>query len=298
MALAEETFAFRGLTFGLGCDVMVNRAEGFEGFEVRSSDSDQPRGDGGIRGLDYVAPRTIAFELVTAELEDLDGSTYEALWAAVRSAFRPCRETDYPLTFKRPGAPERVVWCRPVSLVRSEDYLKFNRVGFPPVVLRAVDPRIYSAEVHTGNVTVYATSQGGFDLPVELGSGIDFTGGSQAEFVAENAGTADAYPLIRFYGPVSGTVTGVKLTNTTTGDILHVTANVVTGQILTADMEAAATGANRLVIALDGSSRYGDWALPRSPFSLAPGSNTIRFEVFGTSTDALCNLVWRDTWLD
>ncbi len=296
MPLLDEQFSYRGLTFGPGCDVMVNRAEGFEGFEVRTSDSDQPRGDGAIRGLDYVAPRTVAFELVAAELEDLDGSTYEALWASVRAAFRPSRDTDYPLTFKRPGAPERVMWCRAVSLVRSEEYLKFNRVGFPPVVLRATDPRIYSATTHSATATVYATTGGGTDFPAEFP--VDFTGGTQTELVIENAGTADAFPLIRFYGSATGSVDGVTLTNTTTGQVLDISAAVGSGQILTADMGAMVTSANRLVISLDGASRYGDWALPREAFALAPGSNTLRFEVTGTAADALCALTWRDTDLD
>lgn len=296
MPLDDLQFGYRGLTFGQGTDIYVNRAEGFEGFEVRSSDSDLPRGDGSLRGLDYVAARTIAFELAVIEILGGD-TTYEEYWTQLRETFRPTRDGDYELTFKRPGMPERMVRCRPVQLVRREDYGRFNTVGFPPVVLRAVDPRIYSAESRTGNVLVYAASQGGFDLPTEV-NGLDFPGGSQTEFVAENTGTADAYPLIRFYGPTTGTVTGVQLTNSTTGDVLEVAADIVTGQVLTVDMEAAATGANRLIVSLDGTSRYGDWQLPRSAFALAPGSNTIRFEVIGTSTDALCNLAWRDTWMD
>jgi Phage tail protein len=296
MPLLDEQFSYRGLTFGPGCDIMINRAEGFEGFEARTSDSDQPRADGGIRGLDYVAPRTVAFELVAVETDDLDGSIYEGLWAAVRAAFQPSRDTDYDLTFKRPGMPERVIRCRPISLVRSEEFLKFNRVGFPPVVLRAVDPRIYSTAVRQGTVAPFSPTPGGTELPVEFAA--DFTGGTQVEFVAVNAGTADAFPLIRFFGPGTGTVTGVKLTNSTTGAVLQVNTTMTTGQILTCDMTAAATGANRLIISLDGSSRYGSWQLPRSAFSLAPGSNTLRFEITGTSTNAACTVAWSDTWID
>src|SRR5690606_25605130 len=127
-------------------------------FEVRTSDSDQPRGDGGIRGLDYVAPRTIAFELVAWDVGDGDGWTYEATWAAVREALRPSRDTAFPLTFKRPGQPERLIYCRPVSLVRQEQWSTFGRSGYPPIVLRAVDPRIYSTEVRRGNVGVYSAT--------------------------------------------------------------------------------------------------------------------------------------------
>lgn len=214
----------------------------------------------------------------------------------MREVFRPSRDLDFPLKFKRPGQPERLINCRPVQLVRSEAFLKFNRVGFPPVVLRAVDPRIYSSEVRSGTAAVYATTGGGTDFAVDFDA--DFAGGSQTELVVQNDGTADAYPLVRFYGSSTGSVDGVTLTNTTTGQVLDVSAAIAAGQILTADMEAAATGANRLVVSLDGASRYGDWELPREAFALAPGSNTLRFEVTGTADDAVCNLTWRDTSLD
>lgn len=296
MALMDEQYSFRGLVFGEGCDLMVNRAEGFEGFEVRTSDSDQPRNDGGLRGLDYVAPRTLAFELSAWE-PDGDGTAYEGLWSLVRGAFKPSRDTDYDLLFKRPGAPERLIRCRPISLVRVEEWRRFNRYGYPPVVLRAVDPRIYSAELHMANVPVFASIQGGTELPVTEFP-VDFTGGSQTELGVQNDGTADAYPLIRFYGPATGTCTGVTLTNSTTGQVFQVSTTITSGQILTADMEAAVTGANGLVISLGGSSRYGSWALPREPFALAPGSNTLRFQVTGTSTDVACNVAWRSTWMD
>lgn len=298
MSLADLTYSYRDLVFGQGCEVMVQSVEGFEGFEVRSSDSDQPRGDGGIRGLDYVAPRTVAFTLTLAELEDLDGSIYEGLWSTVRSTFRPSRATDYDLVFKRPGQSERLIRCRPISLGRTEEYLSFNRVGSAPVVLRAVDPRIYSNDLHHATVPIYSPGMtgGGTSFPIDWG--VDFAAGVRTEFVAENDGNADAYPFVRFYGPASGTVTAVRLENTTTGQILDIDAAVPNGSILDADMEAAATGANRLVVSMDGETRYGHWSLPREPFALAPGSNTLKYTVTGTSTDAVCSLSWRDTWLD
>lgn len=295
MALVDGQWSFRGLTFGAGTVFHLNMIEGFEGADVRTGDSDQPRNDGGLRGLDYVAPKTIGAELALIA-EDVDGSTYEGLWAQVRSAFRPSRDTDFPLRFKRAGMPERRLMCRPVQLVRGEEYLRFNRVGTVPVVFRAVDPRIYSEAVRSGNATVYATTGGGTDFPLDFPA--DFAGGSQTELVVLNDGTAEAYPLVRFYGSSTGTVDGVTLTNTTTGQELAVATPVGSGQILTCDMEAAVTGANRLVISLDGASRYGDWTLPREAFALAPGSNTLRFQVTGSAADAIGNLQWRDTSLD
>lgn len=293
MALADYQFSYNNFTFGDGTVYYVDHFEGFEGYEVRQSDSDQPRNDGAIRGLDYVGARTIGITLALAETTDTD---YEARWATLRAAFVPSRSTDLPLTFKRPGQDERYINCRPVQLTRVEEYTKFNQVGHPPVVLRAVDPRIYSTTAKTVNTTVYAAVSGGMDWSVTNWP-VDFAGGSQNFAVAVNNGTADAYPLIRFYGPTVGTCTAVTLTNLTNGDVLTVITTISSGQILTADMNAAATGANSLIVSLDGSNRYGSWAVPRSAFRLSPGSNSLKFQITGTSTDMVANLLWRDTWL-
>lgn len=294
MALADYQFSYNGLTFGDGTGYYVDHHEGLEGFDTRGSDSDQPRNDGGIRGLDYVATRTIAFTLALGETSD---TAYESRMAAVRAAFLPSRSADLPLTFKRPGMAERLVNCRPVQLTRVQEYLSFDQIGHPPLVLRAVDPRIYSSSQYNSNATVYAAVGGGMDWPV-VNWPVDYTGGSQNLLAAQNNGTAEAYPLVRFYGPIVGTCTGVTLTNLTNGSVLAINTTVSTGQILSADMTAAVTGANINVIDLGGSSRYGSWVVPRAAFSLSPGSNVLKFQVTGTSTDMIANLVWRDTWLD
>jgi Siphovirus-type tail component, C-terminal domain len=294
LGLVDHTFNYNGLTFGYDTGYYVDHHEGLEGFDTRMSDSDQPRGDGGIRGLDYVAPRVIAFTLALGETSD---TTYETRLAAIRAAFLPSRSVDQALTFKRPGQPERFVNCRPIQLTRIQEYLQFGQIGKPPLVLRAVDPRIYSSAQYSANATVFATTGGGMDWPV-TNWGIDFAGATQNFLSATNSGTAEAYPLIRFYGPTVGTCTGVTLTNLTNGTSITVATTITTGQILTADMSAAVIGANSSVIDLSGSSRYGSWPVPRTPFSLSPGNNTLKFTVTGTSTDCLCNVTWRDTWMD
>lgn len=294
IGLADYTFNYNGLTFGDGTVYFVDHHEGLEGFDSRTSDSDQPRNDGSIRSLDYVTARTIAFTLALGETSDTD---YETRWAAIRAAFLPSRATDLPLTFKRPGMVERFVNARPIQLIRAEEYKAFNQIGHPPVVLRAVDPRIYASDSQLVTATVFAASSGGMDWAVTNWP-VDYTGATQNLSSAVNNGTADAYPLIRFYGPTVGTCTGVTLTNLTNGDVLTVNTTITSGQILTADMTAAVTGANSLIVSLDGTNRYGSWAVPRSAFRLSPGSNSLKFQVTGTSTDMIANLTWYDTWLN
>lgn len=294
LGLADSTYNYNGLTFGDGTSIMVDHAEGFEGFDTRVSDSDQPRNDGSIRGLDYVAARTIAF---TLSMGETDSTTYETDWATLRAAINPSRSTDSALTFKRPGQVERYINCRPIQLVRVEEYLHFNQIGHPPLVFRAVDPRIYSTTTQQVTATVFAGTAGGMDWSITEWP-VEYTGATQNLSVAVNNGSADAYPLIRFYGPTVGTCTGVTLTNITNGDVLAVSTTITSGQILTADMTAAVTGANTQIISLGGSNRYGSWTAPRSAFRISPGSNSLKFQVTGTSTDMLAVITWADTWLD
>lgn len=294
MDLADMQWSYRGLTFGEGCDVLVNSVDGFEGFNTRNSDSDQPRGDGAIRGLDYVAARTIAFELSVWE-PDMDGTLYESLWATVREAFRPSLDTDDPLVFARPGQPQRMIRCRPIQLTpRAEKWDRFNRAGEPKPVLKAVDPRIYSVEERSEVVPGFNTSRTGVSFPI-VEFPIDWAATTQTEVAIENDGTATAYPLLRFYGPTAGTTTSVTLQNTTTGQVWTVVTPIAPNQILTGDMDAAVTGADRLVVALDGSTRYGAWSLPREPFGLAPGTNNLRFTY--TGAQPRCLVTWRSTWM-
>lgn len=294
MTLTDYQWSYNNLTFGDGTVYYVDHAEGFEGYEVRQADSDQPRNDGAIRGLDYVGARTVALTLALGETADTD---YEARWSTLRAAFMPSRSVDLPLVFKRPGQPERYINCRPVQLTRVEEYLTYDQIGHPPLVLRAVDPRIYSTTAQNVNATVFAPVIGGIDYPI-VEWPQEFPAAVQNLATVVNNGTADAYPLIRFYGPTSGTCTGVVLTNVTNGDVLTVTTTITSGQILTADMTNAVTGSNNLIVSLDGSNRYGSWVVPRSAFRLSPGSNSLKFTVTGTTTDMIANVLWRDTWLD
>lgn len=292
--LADETFEYRGLTFGQNCDIQVNSATGFHGYEVRTSDSDQPRGDGAIRGLDFVNPRILQFKLHIWE-PDIDGQLYEQFWQQVRSAFRPSRSDDFPLFFKRPGQPEQFIRCRPIQLTRDENWTTYNRYGYPPVNLRAVDPRIYGTEEQQQIVPGFSLNRTGVDLPhVEFP--MDWTTPGQSESIVQNDGNDYAWPLVRFYGPATGTTTAVAIENTTTGQVSSITTAIAPNQILTQDNEAAVTGADRLVVQLDGATRYASWGLPREPFALAPGDNTIRFTYTGQAPT--CLMTWRSTSMD
>jgi len=164
----------------------------------------------------------------------------------------------------------------------------------------AADPRIYGSDETNRQLPIFDATSGGTNYADDFDDyNVDFTVDTSTEIVMRNNGDANAYPTVRFYGPVSGTLTEVKLTNTTTSGELEITAALLTGQLLTADMRrivAADPGADPY-IHLDGSSRYSDWTLPRTPFYLQPGDNHLRFEVTGSTTNARCVVGFHDTWL-
>lgn len=280
-----------GDLFGDFCDVGVDEVEGLSTWVGRVGDQELPRGHGSVPGDHYVAARQILFKLwpdVTTLAEA------EAAVAWILETFA-VRGADATLEFARRGQPDRYVNCRPVAVSNPETAI----ASLDPVIgvlLTAADPRIYSVEEHQEIVPLYTPSGGALNYPV-TNYPKNWSAGAVAEQVAHNAGSADAHPLVRFYGPIVGTVTGVELTNLTTGDTLEITATVATGQILTYDGHADATKNGDLVVHLDGTTRYADWEQPRTTFRLQPGDNVLRFTVTGTSTDAECLVTWHDTWL-
>ena len=294
MTLADFTFSYNGLVFGKDLPIGLIDVEGISDLTVEFGDSPIPRSSGHVPGLATAQPRTIILNLKangpkrSSELADL--------FDEAALAFRMGQE-PLPLTYKEPGYSERLVYARVAGVIIPRNpTLTFGHRPFT-VRLKAADPRSYSADEYGETLSIYDPSGGGLDYDKDFAE--SFLGGNSGEKVLHNAGNADAHPLLRFYGPTSGTVTAVKLTNLTTGQTLDISTTVLSGQILSADMRRLITvdPSETPYINLDGTNRYGDWQLPREPFCLAPGDNLVRFEVTGTSTDAQCVVNYRDTWL-
>lgn len=284
-----HTYTYRGLTFGEGADILVTRVDGLGGFEARSGDREIPRGHGSTPGKHFAASRQVMFRLHV----NGDPTSVEEMLAELQTAFLVSEDDQHELRFARPGRPERMIRCRPIVLPRVDTPPAF--FASPSVALIAADPRIYSVARRQLDVPLFSAG-GAIDYPVEYPK--DYTSGVYLDAVARNAGNADAYPLVRFYGPSTGTLTRVVLRNLTTGAVLDIDTDILTGQILTFDGEALVTVNGNQVVGLDGASRYGDWQQPREPFALPPGESLLRFEITGTGTTARCLLTWHDTWID
>lgn len=273
-----------GKTFGVGTEVDLVNLEGLEGLSITSGTRDLPREDGSVPGLHLVQRKTPIFQLEPVS----DVEYYEC-----QEAFRSSRDHEGELHWKMPDRSQRFVRARVLGRSHFLDGLMVGRIPMT-VGFEVADPRMYDLDLHFEELGIYNPTGGGIDWEIDWE--VDFSDpGTGADVIAHNAGNARAYPVLKFFGPGTGTVTGVVMHNLTTGVDLEITAAITTGQVLTADMDARIRGTGNRIIDLSGASRYGDWELPRDTFYLQPGDNVLRYEISGTSTDSTASISWRDT---
>lgn len=267
-----------GLLIGAGTPWRVEGVEGLEGWELRTSDDELPRGDGALRGIDLQSARQILFK-VNADSGPLqDPNVLERRLDELYRALVPQRDTDWELIWRHPGRPLRMVRARPINLVRGQDLMQMILTG-QGFTLRAADPRHYSAFVR--QVTIPQTPLGVDPQTVTV----------------INAGNGAAWPLIRVLGPSSADLLRrVELVNRTQNVSFTVAAVVARGSTLLGDMEARATGAPRSVVTIDDQPKYGAWQHPRQSFFLGPGGNDIYLRTDPPGVPIVCSLEWRDTW--
>lgn len=273
-----------GILFGDGTDIDVPQLEGLESLDVRSGTRELPRDDGSVPGLHLVNSRQPVFDL------EIIG---DSLYYDFLDVIGPSRIIEGELHWKFPGREQVFMRGRPLARSGKRDAFMVGRIPVT-IAFECADPRVYGVNLEQVLMGIYNPSFGGLDFEVDFE--VDFTGsGGGGETTAVNDGDAPAYPIIRFFGPISGTCTSVKIENVTTGISLENTADITTGQVLKADMDARKRGTGSRIMDLAGSSVYGSWTLPRETFYLAPGENVLRLTITGSSTDVQAIINWRDT---
>lgn len=291
--LTDYQLQYKNRKIGRNTVYGIRAVRGLFDVDVKSGSVRIPRGDGNIPGQDFVLAKNIEIELIVEGEKQSD--TLANRIRRVRSSFQ--REDDpRQLYFKVPGEDEMFIYARPTGVAVQDDVQSEH--GLKPITVRlhAADPRLYSSEINSISTGIHTTDSGGTEFPMDFDA--EFTT-AESENVFHNSGNAKAYPTISFGGPEDGgTIDAVKITNETTGKSIEITASILTGQTLKADMFAYIRASNKQVIGLDGSSRYADWVLPREPFFLQPGDNILRYDITaGTSLESTATLVWYDTSL-
>ena len=274
-----------GKVFGIDTEIDVVTTQGIEEIRIRTGTRPLPRDDGSIPGLHLVASKDVIFGL------DILGDTeyYDFLESLV-----PKTNEEGEFHWKFPGLDQKFMRAR-VS-ARTDKRTGFTNSKIPmTLIFEIADPRIYGLPIESESINIFSPQSEGVEFEIDFGVDFDLVSGGGFDVVHNNAGNSDSFPLVRFFGPTAGTCTAVKLSNLTTGVNLEVTAALLTGQTLVCDMDARKRGTGARVIDLGGSSRYGDWVLPRDTFYFQPGDNVIRLEITGTSTDVIAVTNWRAT---
>jgi hypothetical protein len=252
----------------------VEGTSGLNGWTVRTSDDDNPRSDGAQRGIDLESARVVTFTLNVGKTRDDVELNMDALFRQLV----PQRDEDWPLIWRHPTQPAKMMMVRPTDILRDRNaqQLLYAKQTF---ALRAADPRHYSA------------------VPKR----VFIPNGGSANVT--NEGNIAAYPVIMVQGPSTGPpLTRVTLTNETALVSWDVIITVPYKSVLIGDMQARITGSGKSSITLDGQSRYGSWQLPRSPFRIDPdpsgqsGYNKISLTTVPAGIPITCTLDYRDTW--
>lgn len=270
-----------GFLVGSGTRYKVEGSEGLGGFEIRNSDSDLPRGDGAIRGIDLESAREFTMAINVGRSRD----EIELLLDQLYRALIPRRDEDIELIWRHPTQIPRMMRVRPISLPRIRNSMTNQSYARQEITFRAADPRHYSA------------------VPVKATVANTPANGTPVQTQISNLGNIDAYPLIRIEGPTSGPpVTSIEISNKSTLQTLKLELLLPSGSVVLADMEARVTAAPRSVITLDEEPRYGAWQLPRDPFIISAdplgqgGFNLFTMETVPAGAPIKVTFEYRHTW--
>lgn len=290
--LTDYQIKYNGQIMGRNTVYGIRAVRGLFDVDINSGSVPIPRGDGSIPGEDFVQAKNIEIELVVEG--EKQSQTLASRIKQIRKAFQR-QENPLSLWFKTPGDSEQFILARPSGVFVQEDTQSEH--GLKPITVRlhAADPRLYSTDSKTVALGIHTIDSGGTEFPMDFD--VEFTGEGGGANIFTNEGNAKAYPVISFGGPEDGgTIDAVKIINETTGQEIEITATILDGQTLKADMLSYIRADGDQVIGLDGASRYSDWALPREAFYLQPGDNILRYEITqGTSQDSTASLTWYDT---
>lgn len=251
----------------------VEGTTGLNGWSIRTSDNDLPRNDGSDRGIDLESARIVVFTLNVGSGRDNVELNMDALYRALT----PQKDTDWPLIWRHPTQPAKMMMVRPIDITRNRNaqQLLYSNQTF---ALRASDPRHYSAVPKR--------------VIVPNGGSVNVT----------NEGNVSAYPVITLQSLSTTPITRVTLTNQTGLVLFDVILSLPYKSVLVGDMQATITGTNKSPITLDGQPRYGAWQLPRAPFRIdadpsgLSGFNVISLTTVPAGAAIFCALDYRDTW--
>lgn len=295
LTLTDWQYDLGGVLIGSGTTVNVIETAGLGRPPVRDSDVDQPSMDGAFAGPDYWASRQIQFDAAIKIPGDPDAchDMVAALQAAASSsAVRLTGGAGMTLRIKRPGRAVKRVTCRMRKL--DAEYARVIH-GYVPldIELLAHDPTFYADTETVTDIPLGWLTGGGFAAPVVAPIYVqDGTVAADRPGWAVNDGDADAWPVIRVFGPCAT----VTITNAETGVALALpTLALTAGQWIDID-----TRPGYRTVTRENGGNASSYLTPSSRidlFSLPPGQSEIRFTAFDATNTSHVRLTWRDAYI-
>lgn len=250
--------------------------------------------DGVFAGPDYYAARQVQFDAAIripgdpAACHDMVAALQAA---ADNPAVRLTGGATMPLRILRPGRPVKLLNGRLRKV--DPEYAQVIH-GYVPLDLEfiATDPTWYADEVTTTEIPLGWLTGGGFAAPVVAPIYVQSgTVAADRPGWATNAGTGDAWPIIRITGPVAT----VTITHAETGRQLSFpTLNLSAGQWIEID-----TRPGHRTVTRENGGNASALLSPSSRidlFSLPPGQSEMRWTGFDNTNTARMRLTWRDAY--
>ncbi|MFF1916224.1 hypothetical protein ACFVYE_32475 [Streptomyces sp. NPDC058239] len=295
LELTDWQYDLGGVLMGASTSVQVIETTGLGRPPSRENDSDQPSMDGAFAGPDYYSTRQVQFDAAVRIPGDPAAchNVVAALQAGADDpAVRLTGGATMALRMKRPGRPVKRLNGR----LRKVDP-EFAQVihGYVPLDIEfaATDPTYYADEETTTEIPLGWLTGGGFAAPVVapifVQSGT--TAADRPGWVT-NAGTGNAWPVIRITGPVANvTVAHVASGRKLALPTLNLTSSSQWIELDTRPGYRTITRENggNASTTLSAASRI-------DLFSLPPGQSEMRWTGFDNTNSARMRLTWRDAY--
>lgn len=295
ITLTDGQIDIGGVPIGPGTQVNLIDITGLGRPPVRDNDTDQPSMDGTWPGPDYYAARQVqidaAIKIPGDQLacDDLLAQLQEAI---DEPSVRLAGGETQTLRYKRTGRPVKRLYGRWRRLDAEMAQAVF---GYVPLDLEFIgtDPTWYADVETTTEIPLGWLTGGGFAAPVAAPIFVqDGTVAADRPGWATNAGTADAWPIIRITGPVAN----VTIIHAATGRQLAMPTLNLTNS--TQWVEIDTRPGHRTVVRETGGNA-SSLLSPSSRidlFSLPPGQSEMRWTGFDATNTARMRLTWRDAY--
>lgn len=244
-------------------------------------EDDVPGMDGARLREVRVRPRDVTIPVAVVGADQTEVRT--TLRSLMRM-FNPKRG-DGKLRVTGPDGTVRDLTCRySQGLEVEERFEKFVGWQRAVVVLRAVDPYWYDTSSTSATYTLGASTTFFPFFPLVLNS--DTVLGTQT---IDNTGDVEAFPVWTVHGPCSS----IKLTNTTTDEVIDLPVTLTATQTVTVDTRPF----RKTVVRDDGTNLYGSLTTASALWDLPTGLSTITVSLPGATADSYVTLTYSRRWL-